>query len=96
MPASGDPKVRAIRYGLVLLAASAAFVPITGRWSRVNQISTTLLVFCIQVPLLLLECGAFACLLASGGKRWALIAEACLAIAIIMSGLDYLTRAGLR
>ena len=83
---------RAVGYGLLLLAGSAAFIPITERWSRVNGMSTLLLVCYFQVPLLFLECAAFACVVASGGKRWALILEACLAATIIASGVSYLTR----
>jgi ABC-type bacteriocin/lantibiotic exporter with double-glycine peptidase domain len=83
---------RAVGYGLALLAASAAFLPITERWSSVNAISTLLLVRFIQAPLLFLEVVAFACVVAFEGKRWAWIVQATLAAVIVASGVFYLTR----
>ena len=77
---------------MALLAGSAAFIPITERWSSVNGMSTLLLVRYFQVPILFLECAAFACVAASRGKRWAWILEVSLAAVIIASGVFYLTR----
>ena len=96
MPASGERRWEAIGYGGTLLLTSAAFIVMTDRWSRVNEISTTLLVYLFQVPLMAIECGVFGWLVVSGGKRRALVVQASLAAVIVAWAVFYLAGGRLR